>query len=236
VVRWHDPSEDRDEHPLVRLRDRIVKSGAIIPRRRAPMTAVIAGSEPLATLLCNSAERSIVNGLRETARRCSDSGLHVRMYVFDDPADQREALLTPVRVIIWDGHSSWDDDVPGVDGSSLEGVFGDDGRSITAEALIIGCCWGADSQFTDVLRGCLAVPTAYVGCQKQPGKTHGAIVFPPLLEALASLEPGADLDTRVAALREALDQTAADRPAIKPAQWTADRLSPLATRWDVRPR
>jgi len=74
------------------------------------MTAAITGSEPLATLLCNSAERSLVNGLRETARRCRDSGLHVRMYVFDDLADQREALLTPARAIIWDGHSSWDDD------------------------------------------------------------------------------------------------------------------------------
>ena len=71
------------------------------------MTAPISGSEPLATLLCNSAERSIVNGLRETARWCRDSGLHVRLYVFDDLADQREALLTPVRAIIWDGHSSW---------------------------------------------------------------------------------------------------------------------------------
>lgn len=68
--------------------------------------------------------------------------------------------MTPVRAIIWDGHSSWDDDQPGVDGSPLEGV--------------------------------------YVGCQKQPGKAHGAIVFPPLLEALASLEPEADLDTQVA--------------------------------------
>jgi hypothetical protein len=48
------------------------------------MTAAITGSEPLATLLCNSAERSIVNGLRETARRCRDNGLHVRLYVFDE--------------------------------------------------------------------------------------------------------------------------------------------------------
>jgi hypothetical protein len=102
--------------------------------------------------------------------------------------------------------------------------------AITAEALIIGCCWGAGSEFTDVIRGYLAAPTAYVGCQKQPGKTHGAIVFPPLLAALASLEPGADLDTRVAALREALDTTPADRPAVKPAQWKADRLSPPRTR------
>jgi hypothetical protein len=194
------------------------------------MTAVITGSEPLATLLCNSAERSIVNGLRETARRCRDSGLHVRMYVFDELADQREALLTPVRAIIWDGHSSWDDDEPGVDGSPLAGVFGNDGRYITAEALIIGCCWGAGSEFTDVIRGYLAAPTAYVGCQKQPGKTHGAIVFPPLLEALASLAPGADLDTRVETLREALDNTAAAWPTIKPAKWTADRLSPPRTR------
>lgn len=200
------------------------------------MTAVITGSEPFATLLCNSAERSIVNGLRETARRCRASGLHVRMYVFDKPADQREALLTSARAIIWDGHSSWDDDEPGVDGSPLEGVFGDDGKCITAEALIIGCCWGADGEFTDVIRGYLAAPIAYVGCQKQPGKTHGAIVFPPLLEALASLEPGADLDTRVAALREALDQTAATWPTIKPAKWTADRLSPPRTRRGPRRR
>jgi len=200
------------------------------------MTAAITGSGPLATLLCNSAEPSIVNGLRETARRCRDSGLHVRMYVFDELADQREALLTPVRAIIWDGHSSWDDDEPGVDGSPLEGVFGGDGRCITAEALIVGCCWGAHSDFTDVICGYLAAPTAYVGCQKQPGKTHGAIVFPPLLEALGALEPGADLDMRVTALREALDKTAADRPAIRQAQWKADRLSPPHTRGDVRPR
>jgi len=87
-----------------------------------------------------------------------------------------------------------------------------------------------------VIRGYLAAPTPYVGCQKQPGKTHGAIVFPPLLEALGSLEPGADLDTRVAALREALDQTAAAWPAIKPAKWTADRLSPPRTRRGPRRR
>ena len=182
--------------------------------QRAPMmTAVIAGSEPLATLLCNSAERSIVNDLRETARRCRDRGLHVRLYVFDELADQREALLTPVRAIIWDGHSNGDDDEPGVDGSPLAGIFGRDRRHL--KALIVGCCRGAGSKFTDVIRGYLAAPTAYVGCQKQPGKTHGAIVFPPRLEALASLEPGEDLGTRVAALREALDKTAAAWPAVR---------------------
>lgn len=73
---------------MIRLRDRIVRSGASSSQRAPMMTAVLTGSWPLATLLCNSAERSIVNGLRETARRCRDSGLHVRMYVFDELADQ----------------------------------------------------------------------------------------------------------------------------------------------------
>jgi hypothetical protein len=82
------------------------------------------------------------------------------MYVFDEPADQREALLTPVRAIIWDGHSNGNDDEPGVDGSPLAGIFGRDRRRITAEALIIGCCRGAGSRFTDVIRGYLAAPTA----------------------------------------------------------------------------
>jgi hypothetical protein len=193
------------------------------------MTAAISGSEPLATLLCNSAERSIVNGLRETARWSRHSGLRVRLYIFDDLADQREALLTPVRAIIWDGHSSWDDDVPGVDGSPLDGVFGRDDRRITAEALIIGCCWGATSEFTDVIGRYLAAPTAYVGCLKRPGKTHGAIVFPPLLEALASLELGASLDTRVEALREALDKAAMDWPAVRPAEWKVIVYHPRPT-------
>jgi hypothetical protein len=85
---------------------------------------------------------------------------------------------------------------------------------------------GATSEFTDVIRPYLAAPTAYVGCQKKPGKTHGAIVFPPLLKALASLKPGVELDTRVEALREALDKAAEDSPAIRPAAWKADRLSP----------
>jgi hypothetical protein len=142
-------------------------------------------------------------------------------------ADQREVLLAPARAIIWDGHSSWGGG-PGVDGSPLESVFGRDGRRIAAEALIVGCCWGAASEFTDVIRGYLAAPTAYVGCQKKPGKTHGAIVFPPLLEALASLEPGAELDMRVEALREALGKVAADWPAIRPAEWKATCLSPAA--------
>jgi hypothetical protein len=124
---------------------------------------------------------------------------------------------------------------PGVDGSPLAGVLGRDRRRITAEALIIGCCWGADSEFTDVIRGYVAAPTAYVGCQKQPGKTHGGIVFPPLLEALASLEPGAELDMRVEARREALDKAAADWPAIKPAGWKADCLSPPRMRRSARP-
>lgn len=95
--------------------------------------------------------------------------------------------------------------------------------------MIIGCCWGATSEFTDVIRRYLAAPTAYVGCQKKPGKTHGAIVFPPLLEALASLEPGTEPGTRVEALREALDKAAAARPAVRPARWKAARLPPRPT-------
>ena len=119
---------------MIRLRDRIVRSGHHFLQRATMTTAAITGSEPLATLLCNSAERSIVNGLRETARRCRDRSMHVRMYVFDELADQREALLTPVRAIIWDGHSNGDDDEPGVDGSPLAGIFGRDRRRITTEA------------------------------------------------------------------------------------------------------
>lgn len=92
--------------------------------------------------------------------------------------------------------------------------------------MIISCCWGATSEFTDVIRRYLAAPTAYIGCQKKPGKTHGAIVFPPLLEALASLEPGEELDTRVEALREALDKAAADWQAVRQSERKADRLSP----------
>ena len=49
----------------------MVGAGYSLPRTM--MTAAITGSGPLATLLCNSAEPSIVNGLRETARRCRDS-------------------------------------------------------------------------------------------------------------------------------------------------------------------
>jgi hypothetical protein len=116
------------------------------------MTVPVTGSEPLATLLCSSAECGVVNGLRETARRCRDNGLHVRLYVFDDQADQREALLTPVWAIIWDGLSSWGDG-PEVDGSPLEDVFGRDRRRIALSAAY------------------LAAPTAYAACQKKPGKT-----------------------------------------------------------------
>jgi uncharacterized NAD-dependent epimerase/dehydratase family protein len=73
---------------MSRLRDGIVRAGYSSPRTPT-LTAAITGSAPLATLLCDSAERSIVNGLRETARRCRENGLHVRLYVFDELADQR---------------------------------------------------------------------------------------------------------------------------------------------------
>jgi hypothetical protein len=155
-------------------------------------TAVLASGSPvvdglpLAAFLCNSAERSIVNGLRETAQHCVANALHVRFYVLDSPDDQREVVLSPARGIIWDGHGGWVRDAPAVDGIPLNDVLSASGRKIRADVLMIGCCWGGSDDFTDVVRRHLSAPLVYIGCEERAGKTHGGKVQ----RCLESQSPG----------------------------------------------
>jgi hypothetical protein len=177
-----------------------------------------------ATLLSDSGEHGIVNGLRITAQHCALNGIHARFHVFDDADDQREALFTPARWIVWDGHG-WEGSGPGIGDVSLDALISD-GRKIAAEALIVGCCWGVTDRYTDVIRRCLAAPVAYVGCEKRAGVTHGGVLFPPLLAALAAHAPGTDTDTLVAALREALGATVDEYSALRKTEWKAISLKP----------
>lgn len=180
------------------------------------MTAAISGSEPLATLLCNSAERSIVNGLRETARWCQDNGLHVRLYVFDDVTDQREVLPAPAQAVTgtvtqaavmaqeltdhrwnacsrrWQAHH---------------------GRSLD-HRLLLGCSQRIHRRHPPLHRCAHGIRSA---ARRNPARPMVPSCFAPQRH-WHPWGPGAELGTWVEVLREALGKFAADRPAIRPAE------------------
>jgi hypothetical protein len=147
----------------------------------------------------------------------------VRLHVLDHPDDRRDALFTPVRWIVWDGHGMRDPG-PGFDDEPLQDVLGSDNGKFKAEVLIVGCCWGAAKPFTDIIGRHLETPIAYVGCKNTPGKTEGGILYPRLLETLARQASGTDPGTLVTALRSVIATTisANTKPkSLGAAGWTA---------------
>jgi hypothetical protein len=183
------------------------------------------GRLPFAAFLCNSAEHSVVSGLRLTTRHCVAKNLHVRFHVLDDPDDQREAVLSSARAVIWDGHGGWVDDAPAVDGARLDKVLTSTDR-ITAEVLVVGCCWGGTADYTEFVSRHISAPLVYIGCEERAGKTHGSKVFPPLMDALASRSPGAASEGLRDVLQRALDTAVAEHPELGKSAWKAAVLKP----------
>lgn len=178
---------------------------------------------PPVLLLCGTDDTSIIYGFYRVTRWCAEAGLSVRSCVTDDPVEVREALVTPVRWIIWDTHGH---DGPTIGGHDLDKLLAD-GRRITAQAFMLGCCWGGTSEFTAMIRRHLGQPTAFLGCQHQPRATHGRLLFPPLLEALAPLiGTRAKPETLKGAMRTALARTTAAHPQLQPAGWDVQVLQP----------
>lgn len=189
-----------------------------------PPTVPSAAEAPPTVMLCGTGDPRIIKGLLKVTRRYAAGGRSVRLCVSDDAAEQREALFAPVPVIIWDDHG---DSGPKVGKHLLHSLLGSDARQITAEALMLGCCWGRTKEFTRVISRYLAAPMAFLGCDDQPGRTHGPLVFSPLLEALAPLTgTGAAPQTLADAMNAALDLAVQDRPVLKSALWKAEVLQP----------
>jgi hypothetical protein len=182
----------------------------------------VAGTPPV-MLLCGTGDPAIIRGLSEVAQRCAAAGRSVRMYVSDDAAEQRQALFAPVPWIVWDDHG-----YPGpAVGEHLLGELLGGEQKITAEALMLGCCWGRTPEFTEAIRHHLAGPTAFVGCERQAGRTHGPLVFPLLLDALArQIGTGASAESLAQVMNTALDEAARDRPVLRSARWQATVLRP----------
>jgi hypothetical protein len=179
---------------------------------------------PPVMLLCGTGEPAIIRGLSKVAQRCAAAGRSVRMCVSDDAAEQRQALFAPVRWIIWDDHGY---PGPAVGEHLLGELLTGDGQKITAEALMLGCCRGRTPEFTEAIRRYLAGPTAFAGCEHEPGLTHGPLVFSPLLDALAPLiGTGASAESLAEAMNTALGVAARDHPALESARWQAMVLRP----------
>jgi hypothetical protein len=193
----------------------------------APEGTGFSGTGPLAALLCKSEEHAIVDGLRRTARQLADSHVRVRLYVFDHAVDQQDVLSREVPCIVWDGHGNRSE--AEIDSIPLKDLLGNDGKKIRTRALIVGCCWSGKEHFTDAFRNYLAEPVAYVGCLRRAGKTHGSILFPPLLRTLALLAPGTDIDTLKDGLEDTLKKTLAAHPRLKDARWEVQKLEPSAS-------
>ncbi|MGH3157192.1 MAG: hypothetical protein ACRDNF_11530 [Streptosporangiaceae bacterium] len=173
-------------------------------------------------LLCSADDSTIRDGLFEVAKVRTARRKSLRMCVSDDVAEQREALFAPVCAIIWDGHGG---PGPKVDGEPLDSLLGPHGRQITAEALMLGCCWGRTQEFTAIISQYLARPLAFLGCEYKPDRTHGPLVFLPLLDALAPLiGVGEEAQTLVDAMNRALDVITKEHPELKEACWKAEVL------------
>ena len=119
---------------------------------------------PPIVMLCGTGDPEIIKGLLEVTRGCTAGGRSVRLCVSNDAAEQREALFAPVPVIIWDDHGR---SGPKVGKHLLDSLLGSDARQITAEALMLGCCWGRTEEFTRVISRHLAAPIAFLGCDDQ---------------------------------------------------------------------
>jgi hypothetical protein len=93
---------------------------------------------------------------------------------------------------------------------------------------MLGCCWGGTSQFTDVISRHLAGPTAFFGCEDKPDRTHGPLVWAPVVDELASLiGRGAAPQELADAMNVAAARTIRAHPELKNAQWKATVLHPV---------
>ena len=177
-------------------------------------------------LVCGPDDSSIIYGFYWVTRWGASAGVSLRWCVSDDPNELRKALLAPVRWIIWDTHGGWDG--PTFGGHRLDELLGGGTRRITAKVFMLGCCWGGTPKFTNEIRRYLAQPTAFLGCQEQPGSSHGRKLFPPVLEALSPLVgTRAAPKALVAVMNTALAAAVAKTPALGDACWQAKVLRPL---------
>lgn len=190
-----------------------------------PSASLTAAAPPL-MLLCGTGDPDIIAGLARVALSCAGARGSVRLCVSDDDAERASALVAPVPWIIWDDHG-WRWPRPKVGGRFLDELLGRGGQPITAEALMLGCCWGGTSEFTDVISRHLARPTAFLGCKDTPDRTHGPLVWPPVVDELAPLI-GRGAAPR--ALADAMNAAAARaiwaHPELEDARWEATVLHP----------
>lgn len=190
------------------------------------LPASLTAAAPPLVLLCGTGDLEIITGLAKVAQSCAGAGRSVRLYVSDDDTEQARAILASVPWIIWDGHG-WRWPRPKVGGRFLDEVLSRGGQPITAEAFMLGCCFGATTEFTDVISRHLAGPTAFLGCEYTPDRTHGPLIWPPVIDELAPLiGRGAAPQELAAAMNAGAARAVRAHPELKDAHWKATVLHP----------
>jgi hypothetical protein len=106
-------------------------------------------------------------------------------------------------------------------------VLGHGGQPITAEAFMLGCCFGGATEFTDVISRHLAGPTAFLGCEYKPDRTHGPLIWPLVVDELAPLiGRGAAPEERADVMNAGVAKAIQAHPELKHARWKATVLHP----------
>lgn len=189
------------------------------------LPASLTAPAPPLVLLCGTGDPEIITGLAAVALSCAGAGRSVRLCVSDDDTERARALAS-VRWMIWDDHG-WRWPRPKVAGRFLDEVLGRAGQPITAEAFMLGCCYGGTTEFTDVISRHLAAPTAFLGCEHTPDRTHGPLIWPPVVDELARLiGRGADPQELADAMNAGVATAIRSHPELKPAHWEATVLHP----------
>jgi hypothetical protein len=89
---------------------------------------------------------------------------------------------------------------------------------------------GGTTEFTDVISRHLAGPTAFLGCEYTPDRTHGPLIWPPVVDELAPLiGRGTAPEELAAAMNAGAAKAMQAHPELKDAHWHATVLHPAHT-------
>ncbi|SDM31321.1 hypothetical protein [Allokutzneria albata] len=103
-------------------------------------------------------------------------------------ADLPGLLRRQVDLLVFDGHGYFPPRVGRLP-ITPEAIRGPDNGGLRAPVVVLGCCWGGTHDFRKAVRRCLDAPTVFLGHTGEAPFEHAELVFPPVIDMLADVEP-----------------------------------------------
>lgn len=157
----------------------------------------LGGRRPIALLVTSSQSSTIADGLRKVEERCQAAVSGVDVRVRSVPTGEIAPLLRADEydLVIFDGHGYFPADAcspPRIGRLPIdpESIRDDEGRGITAAAIVLGGCWAGTSEFAEALRSCIDSPVAFLGSDRETEYKHAEVIFDRVIEVLARLGSG----------------------------------------------